>query len=88
MTRPLAPSPIRLAAPRFFYDLHADGLKQAWHGKVWLNPPYAAISLFVAKLIDEMESGRVTEAIVLTANSSECLTGAVISVLEQWTWLF
>jgi hypothetical protein len=56
---------------KVFYDLHADGLKREWHGKIWLNPPYAAVSHFVAKLIDEFAAGRVTEAIMLTSNSSD-----------------
>ena len=25
---------------KFHYDIRDDGLKQYWHGRVWLNPPY------------------------------------------------
>jgi ParB family chromosome partitioning protein len=56
---------------KVFHALADDGLLQEWHGRVWLNPPYSKIASFVDKLIDEMASSRVTEAIMLTANSSD-----------------
>jgi ParB family chromosome partitioning protein len=45
----------------------------AWVGRVWLNPPYSmpAIREFITKLIDEYEVGNVTEAIIITNNSSD-----------------
>jgi phage N-6-adenine-methyltransferase len=45
-----------------------DGLKHEWHGRVWLNPPYARgeIGMFVNKLLREIESGRVAAAVLLT----------------------
>jgi phage N-6-adenine-methyltransferase len=50
-----------------------DGLKQEWHGRVWLNPPYVQpeIALFVSKLCSERAAGRVTAAIMLTHNYSD-----------------
>jgi ParB family chromosome partitioning protein len=50
-----------------------NGLEQEWHGRVWLNPPYAqpAIGQFVEKMITEYTSGRVTEGIVLTHNYTD-----------------
>ena len=59
-------------AERFFtYD--DDGLAHDWHGRVWLNPPYAqpAIAHFIGKLIGELDAGRATEAILLTHNSTD-----------------
>jgi ParB family transcriptional regulator, chromosome partitioning protein len=49
-----------------YYDQEADGLSQPWFGRVWLNPPYGrACHPFVKKLVEEYETGRVTEAILL-----------------------
>jgi phage N-6-adenine-methyltransferase len=56
-----------------FFTEEDNGLEQEWHGRVWLNPPYAqpAIAHFVAKLIAERVAGRVTEAIMLTHNYTD-----------------
>lgn len=50
-----------------------NGLEREWHGKVFLNPPYAqpAISLFADKMVAEFESGRVDAAIMLTHNYTD-----------------
>jgi phage N-6-adenine-methyltransferase len=54
-------------AARYFTKAD-DGLTQEWHGRVWLNPPYAQplIADFVAKMCSERAAGRVTAAIMLT----------------------
>lgn len=56
-----------------FYTLNDEGLNREWHGKVWLNPPYAqpAINNFAEKMAAEWQSGRVDEAIVLTHNYTD-----------------
>jgi len=44
-----------------------DGLNQEWAGKVYMNPPWGkALRLWAAKLVSDVRSGRVTEAISLT----------------------
>jgi phage N-6-adenine-methyltransferase len=50
-----------------------DGLSKEWHGRVWLNPPYAKpyLANFMDKLVEEYSSGRVTEAVVLTHNYTD-----------------
>jgi len=50
-----------------------DGLEQEWHGRVWMNPPYAqpAIQQFIEKLVTEYQAGNVTEAIALTHNYTD-----------------
>ena len=48
-----------------------DGLQQAWHGRVWLNPPYSAPDEFVTKLHNEYLHGNVHEALVLLNNATE-----------------
>lgn len=53
---------------RAFFTKAEDGLMRQWHGRVWLNPPYAQpfIWNFVEKLVLELTEARVTEAILLT----------------------
>ena len=57
---------------RQIYTKDDDGLVQDWHGKVFLNPPFGSdkISQFVEKLVDEYQSGNVSEAIMLTDSLS------------------
>jgi ParB family chromosome partitioning protein len=55
-----------------YFTATDDGLKKAWDGRVWLNPPYSrAIVDFVAKLIAEVDAGRTKSAILLTNNSTD-----------------
>jgi hypothetical protein len=50
--------------------LEDNGLKHDWAGRVFLNPPFSEVSKFLKKLMAEIESGRVTEAIVLTKSDT------------------
>jgi len=61
-----------IKAARYFTKAD-DGLVQEWHGRVWLNPPYAQplIEQFVMKLLAEYDAGRVTSAIMLTHNYTD-----------------
>jgi hypothetical protein len=56
-----------------YYSVEDDGLQQEWHGKVFLNPPYAKhlIIKLTTKLMEELAAQRVTEAILLV----HCKTG-------------
>jgi phage N-6-adenine-methyltransferase len=56
-----------------FFTKEDDGLKHQWHGRTWLNPPYAQpfIAQFVSKLCREHKAGRVTAAIMLTHNYTD-----------------
>jgi phage N-6-adenine-methyltransferase len=51
-----------------YFTKNDDGLTKEWHGRVWLNPPYARknIAKFVKKLIEERKAGHVIAAILLT----------------------
>ncbi len=50
------------------YTQEDDGLSKEWRGRVYMNPPYGReVSDWVDKLLEEVESNRVTEAIVLVA---------------------
>jgi len=55
------------------YTVKDNGLNNAWDGKIWLNPPYSRdlLSLFIEKLVQEVLSERVKEAIVLTHNYTD-----------------
>ena len=61
-----------VGAAKFFIQEN-DGLKQEWHGRVWLNPPYAQplIAEFIDKLIAERGCRHVTAAITLTHNYTD-----------------
>lgn len=56
-----------------FYTAEQDGLTRKWHGRVWLNPPYAAplIGPFMEKLRTSYTTGDITAAISLTNNATE-----------------
>jgi len=56
-----------------FYSIENDGLGHEWHGKIWMNPPYAAdmIGKFTNKLVKHYEEDDIDEAIVLTNNATE-----------------
>lgn len=56
-----------------FFTEADDGLSREWHGKVFLNPPYAqpAIGQFADKMITEWQSGRVVAAVMLTHNYTD-----------------
>jgi ParB family chromosome partitioning protein len=56
-----------------YYTINNDGLKQDWHGHVWMNPPYASdsIYLFTEKLAKHYIQGDVQESIVLVNNATE-----------------
>ena len=58
---------------RQFFDQKQNGLHQAWHGRVWLNPPYSRslIGKFVAKLLMEWDAGRISACIALTHNYTD-----------------
>ena len=50
-----------------YFSIKDDGLKQAWLGNVWLNPPYQReiMRKFANKLLQEIELGHVKSAILM-----------------------
>lgn len=39
---PCAPASVPWSTARRYYTRKDDGLSKAWHGRVWLNPPFGA----------------------------------------------
>jgi hypothetical protein len=56
-----------------FFSKNDDGLIKEWHGRVWMNPPYArdVVDAFSAKLAAEVRVKRVTQACVLVNNATD-----------------
>lgn len=56
-----------------YYTAENTGLDKSWYGNIWLNPPYAAplLTRFIDKLFLEIETGNVSQAIVLVNNATE-----------------
>lgn len=65
-----------------FYSIEDDGLRHEWCGRIWMNPPYSKdlCVLFINKLLDEIDYGRVKQACVLVNNATE--TGWCQRLLE------
>lgn len=45
-----------------FFSAEDNGLDQAWHGRVWMNPPYSQplVQQFADKLVTSVKAGDVT----------------------------
>ena len=58
---------------RRYFTAKDNGLAKAWSGRVWLNPPYnrGLITQFVGKFRDEFARGKITQAIILTNNTTD-----------------
>jgi len=56
-----------------FFTREQDGLSRPWAGRVWLNPPYSQpdIANFCTKLVTEVATGAVEQAILLTHNYTD-----------------
>lgn len=56
-----------------FYTMVTDGLSQRWHGRVFLNPPYAMphVKNFVTKMVEAYTTGDIDEGILLTNNATD-----------------
>jgi phage N-6-adenine-methyltransferase len=70
-----------------FFTIEDNGLERDWHGRVWINPPYAQphILHFAQKIAKEYSEGRTLEAIALTHNYTDTawfhLLGAYASAI-------
>lgn len=53
-----------------FFTKADDGLKQKWHGRVWLNPPYSQPLPWIRTLTDGYEEGNIEQAIALVKSGT------------------
>jgi len=62
-----------------FFTAAEDDLTQEWGGCVWMNPPYAQplITDFLGKLVAEVDTQRVTQAVVIVNNGTETRWGGI-----------
>lgn len=69
-THPAAQEKVRAVS---FYTKAEDGLAQPWQGRVFLNPPYSGelVEAFTARVVAEVEAGRVSAAVVLVNNATD-----------------
>lgn len=57
-----------------------DGLTRAWHGRVYMNPPYGrGIAPWISKVREEYENGGVTEAVVLVKSATDTVWFRILS---------
>lgn len=63
----------RIVRAHRHYTVADDGLARTWKGRVFCNPPYSQplCARFVAKFVDEVQSGRVTKGIILLNASTD-----------------
>ena len=56
-----------------YFTAEENGLNKPWHGRVWLNPPYAQplVSMFAEKLLTEIQASNTPQAVVLVNNATE-----------------
>jgi len=56
-----------------FYTAQDNGLVQPWHGRLWMNPPYAQplIGQFAERMAEQYQDGNVKAAVVLVNNGTE-----------------
>jgi hypothetical protein len=64
----------KIVRAKQFFTQEDNGLEQAWHGRVFMNPPYgvqngeSVAAMFCNKAIGEYESGKI-EACIILVNS-------------------
>lgn len=68
-----------------YHTIEDSGLLYPWVGKVWCNPPYeqALLKKFIAKFNEEIDSGNITEGIMLTNSGTDTLWNQELSIHFQ-----
>lgn len=68
---PASPYPGGPVPALVHYTSAEDGLRQEWHGRVYLNPPFSQVKTWVGKLVSEYQAGHTTEAILLCSAATD-----------------
>lgn len=86
---PCSPARPTVKCRAFFTEQH-DGLKQPWHGTVYMNPPYDDVPRWVEKALGELEARRARKVVALvpyrpevSLSSRLVRSGADIFILED-----
>jgi phage N-6-adenine-methyltransferase len=53
------------------YTVMDNGLDRSWNGRVFMNPPYSCPGVWMSKLLNEFQTGRVKEAIALVSAATD-----------------
>jgi phage N-6-adenine-methyltransferase len=53
------------------YTVMDNGLNRLWNGRVFMNPPYSCPGVWMSKLLNEFQAGRVKESIVLVSAATD-----------------
>lgn len=63
-----------------FFTSEDDGLARPWHGRMWMNPPYAQplIVKFIERAIEQYCANNVPEAIILVNNGTDTAWGQTL----------
>lgn len=73
----------KVVGARNYFTLHENGLVQPWNGRVWLNPPFGQWDAWGAKVLRELDLGRVSELILLIPDRSLSTRGGVMPLLRR-----
>ena len=69
---PCTPPNVHNVKAKVHYTKFDDGLTKPWDGNLFFNPPYGRfISKWIDKFTDELNQGRIRNAILLVPNKTE-----------------
>jgi hypothetical protein len=76
-----APEPRPWPTAAEHYTADVDGLRQEWHGRVWVNPPYSHVEKWLARLAEHGQGTALTFARTDTAAFGRQVWGKATALL-------